>query len=342
MLQSQKMRQYQLLKQGSRYAPTLSEVAVPRPTDGMVLVRVRATSVNYRDHIIATMNVLQDKTQGLVPLSDAAGEVVEIGKGVTRWKVGDRVAANFFTAWIDGRFDMKYHSSALGGTFPGVLSEYVSLPEIALVRIPDSLSDEEAATLPCAAVTAWHGLFERGQIRAGDVLLTAGTGGVSIFALQLAKAAGARVIITSSSDEKLARAKLLGADDLINYRLKTDWDVQVRKLTGSRGADHVMEIGGTETYQRSLNCVAAGGHIHQVGVLTGFDLRPNLWSLQTSNATINGLYVGSVAMFERLVAFVETHRIKPVIDHVFDFEHAANAFAAIGRGSHFGKIVIRV
>ena len=336
------MRQFQLQKSGNQFVPTLTDMNKPSPGSGKVLVRVRAASLNYRDHIIATMGVLREKTLGVVPLSDGAGEVEAVGAGVTQWRAGDRVAANFFATWITGRFDRTYHDAALGGTYPGMLSEYAVLPESSLVRIPEALSFEEASTLPCAALTAWQGLFERTQVGPGDVVLTAGTGGVSIFALQFAKAVGATVIITSSSDEKLQRAKSLGADHLINYKNEPEWDKEVLSITNGRGADHVMEIGGAETYQRSINCVAAGGHIHQLGVLSGFDLRPNLWNLQSSNATIHGLYVGSVEMFTRMNAFISTHKIKPVVDRVYPFEQATQAFAALARAGHFGKIVIAV
>lgn len=336
------MRQYQLFKSDTGYQPQLVEVAKPVVEAGQVLIRVRAASINFRDYTIASTGVLKEKTQGLVPFSDGAGEVEAIGAGVTHWKVGDRVTPNFFPHWVNGRFDMRYHQAALGGTHPGMLSEYALLPESALVPVPTHLSLEEASTLPCAALTAWHGLFERGRLQPGETVLTGGTGGVSIFALQLAKAAGARVIITSSSDEKLARARALGADETINYKTTPDWDQAALHLTGGRGVDHVVETGGAETYQKSIRAVAAGGNIHQLGILSGAVLQPNLFGLQLKNATIHGLYVGSVEMFKRMNSFLTNHRIQPVVDRVFDFEHALEAYQLMSLGGHFGKIVIRI
>ncbi len=336
------MRQYQLQKGDTAFQPTLVDVPIRSLNPEEVLVRVRAASLNFRDHLIATTGVLKDKTQGLVPLSDGAGEVESVGTSVTKWKLGDRVIANFFATWLQGRFEMRHHDAALGGTYPGMLSEYAILPESALVAVPDHLTFEEASTLPCAALTAWHGLFERGQMRVGDVVLTTGTGGVSIFALQFTKAAGAHVIMTSSSNEKLERAKQLGADEIINYKTTPDWDKEVMRLTDGRGADHVMEIGGADTYQKSLNSVSAGGHIHQLGILSGRVLQPNLFGLQLRNATIHGLYVGSVEMFERMNRFIVNHEIHPVVDQVFQFENACDAYKVIASGSHFGKIVVQI
>lgn len=334
------MRRYELQPVDGHYVPTEAEAQTPEPRAGEVLIRVRAASLNYRDHLIAAKGILGDKARGVVPLSDGAGEVEAVGSGVTRWRKGDRVAANFFPTWVGGRFDMRYHDAALGGSHPGMLSEYVVLPQDALVRVPDHLNFEEASTLPCAALTAWQGLFERGRVEAGDTVLTAGTGGVSVFALQLAKAAGARVIITSSSDGKLDRARSLGADVTINYSATPEWDREVLRVTDGRGADHVMEIGGTDTYTRSLACVEAGGHVHQLGVLTGFALTPDLWPVAVRNATVHGLYVGSVEMFERMNAFITRHTLRPVIDRVVPFDAAREAYHLIATGGHFGKIVI--
>jgi NADPH:quinone reductase-like Zn-dependent oxidoreductase len=336
------MRQYQLQKSGSSYQPTLTEVSTPEPQAGEILVRVRATSLNYRDHMLGPLGGIGDKGIGTVPLSDGAGEVEAVGEGVTRFSLGDRVAGIFFQSWKSGRFAMDYHDSALGGAVNGMLSEYVVLHENGLVKIPDYLSYEEAATLPCAAVTVWQGLFARGGLQPGETVLALGTGGVSIFALQFAIAHGAKVIVTSSSDEKLEQARQLGAWQTINYKKTPDWDQEVWQLTEKRGVDHVIEVGGADTYERSLKTVAAGGQIVQIGILSGFEMRPNLFPLQTRNANISGIYVGSREHFEQLNQFLVEKAIHPIIDQVFPFEQVNAAYEHLAKGAHFGKVVITV
>jgi NADPH:quinone reductase-like Zn-dependent oxidoreductase len=336
------MKQCQLRKRGETFVPEVVEVEAPHPGERQVLVRVRAASLNYRDHMIASAAVMGDKAEGLVPLSDGAGVVEAVGSGTTRFRAGDRVAGIFFQTWLGGRFRLPYHDFALGGAVPGMLSEYVVLSENGLVAIPDYLSDEEAATLPCAAVTAWQALFRRGELQADESVLALGTGGVSVFALQFARAAGAAVFITSSSDEKLERARGLGAAQTINYRTTPEWGKEVWRMTEKRGVDHVIEVGGRDTYERSLASVAAGGHIHQIGVLSGAEMRPSLFPLQVRNATINGIYVGSRDDFEAMLRFMDEHQIHPVIDQIFPFGEAHDAYAHLASGNHFGKIAIRL
>ena len=253
------------------------------------------------------------------------------------------MAGAFFRDWLNGPFELRYHGAAGGGSIHGWLREFVALPEHALVPIPEHLSFEEAATLPCAAVTAWQALFTRGDVRVGHTVLALGTGGVSIFALQLARTVGARVIVTSSSDAKLERAKELGAWATINYKTTPEWDKEVWRLTEKRGVDHVVEVGGPGTLGKSMNSVAAGGQIALIGVLTGFGAPDaSLFPLVARNARLDGIYVGSRADFEALNNFLTEHRMKPVIDRVFPFARAREAFTCLKSANHFGKIVISV
>ena len=322
--------------QGSTSLDGLRLAERPKPSagPGQVLVRIRAVSLNYRD-----LAVVQGKYFGgavprnLIPLSDGAGEVVAVGDGVTAFAPGDRVVATF---------TQGSPPAALGSPLDGTLAEHVVFPESGLLKIPEHLSFEEAATLPCAGVTAWNALMEGKITRPGDTVLTLGTGGVSILALQIAKAAGARVIVTSSSDEKLARAKALGADATINYRRTPNWDQEVLALTSGRGADHIVEVGGAGTLPRSLHAVAQRGEIVLIGVLTppSGDLNPH--ALMPKNATLRGVFVGDKPMFEALMRAIEVNRIHPVVDQVFDFESAPDAYRRLQSAQHFGKLVIRV
>jgi len=319
-----------------------SDIADPKPSENEVLIKVRAVSLNYRDLLTVRVERPGNVPPPFVPCSDGAGEVVAVGAEVKQWKVGDRVAGIFFSDWVDGPFDLQYHKKALGGSAQGMLSEYVALPEHAVVRIPDHLSMEEGACLPCAAVTAWQALFTRGGLVAGRSVLALGTGGVSIFALQLAHAAGARVFITSSSDAKLEHARSLGAAETVNYKSTPEWDKEVWKLSGKRGVDHVVEVGGPGTLEKSMNSVAANGQVALIGVLTGFGAAPSLFPLVVRNARIDGIYVGSRADFEALNAFITAHQIKPIIDRSFSFEESRAAFEYMATGAHFGKVTIVV
>jgi NADPH:quinone reductase-like Zn-dependent oxidoreductase len=334
-------RAYILEEHESAYRLKQTERTTAEPGERQVRIRVHATSLNYRD-LIMQKNLAGRKAADVVPVSDGAGEVVAVGPGATRWQAGDRVAACFFQAWHDGPFDMAYHKSDLGGSIDGMLAEEVVLDEHGLVRVPDYLSFEQAACLPCAAVTAWNGLVTRGALQAGQTVLVQGTGGVSVFALQIAAAMGARVIITSSSDAKLAKAKELGAAEGVNYRTTPDWEKEVWRLTDKRGVDHVVEVGGPGTLDKSLQSVAAGGHIAQIGVLTGFQpASVNMFNAVAKNARLDGIYVGSRMHFETMNAFFEQHQIRPVIDRTFPFEEAEAAYRHLESGNHFGKVVIR-
>jgi NADPH:quinone reductase-like Zn-dependent oxidoreductase len=322
-----------------RFAPRRRTRAIPTPQARQVLVRVAATSLNYRDHLV--LQGLRDTRAGLTPLSDAAGTVVAVGAEVARWREGDRVSPTFFAAWADGPFRPHHLASALGGgQTDGVLSEYIVVDEAALVAVPEHLSLEEAATLPCAGVTGWHALFERGQLQPGQTVLVQGTGGVAMLALQLASAHGAKVIVTSSSDQKLARARELGAWHTINYRTEPEWDRVALELTGGDGLDHILELGGTETYARSLNAIGYGGRIAQIGVLTGFDAAPPITQMQFKNASIDGICVGSAAHHERLNQFLAQHQIHPLIDRTYAYDETEAAYGALAAGSHMGKLVI--
>jgi NADPH:quinone reductase-like Zn-dependent oxidoreductase len=318
----------------------VAERAEPRPGFGEVLVRVRACSLNYRDLLVLKGLYNKKLPLPLVPLSDGAGEVAAVGDGVTRVKAGDRVAGCFMPAWVDGEPTEAKAKSALGAGGTGMLAEYVVLPAEGVVHVPDHLSDEEAATLPCAAVTAWHALVTEGQVKAGDVVLTQGTGGVSVFALQFAKLLGARVIATSSSDAKLARVLQLGASDGINYKTTPEWGAKARELTGL-GVDHVVEVGGAGTMPETLRAVRMGGHVSLIGVLSGagqFSPMPVLMK----NVRVQGIFVGSRAMFEAMNRAIALHKMRPVIDRVFPMGETRAALHYVESGAHFGKVVIRV
>lgn len=319
--------------------------APPEPLGhGQVRVKMHAASLNYRDLMIVRgeYNPNQQKPAGLIPLSDGAGEVVEIGKEVTRFKVGDRVAGLFFQNWVSGECNEHVSKSALAGAIDGVLATYKVFPEDGLIALPAHLSYEEGATLPCAALTAWNGLIVSGRLRAGETVLLQGTGGVSIFALQFAKMTGAKVIITSSSDEKLKRAQQLGADHLINYKKDPKWETAVRELTQGKGVDHVVEVGGAGTLSKSLQAVRVAGHVCVIGVLSGKSGEVNTIPILMKNVRVQGIYVGSREMFEGMNSAISQHKLKPIIDRTFSFKEVKEAFNYMESGSHFGKVAIRI
>ena len=334
------MRAYEIQPREGFDAIALVDRPAPAlgPTD--VRVRVRAVSLNYRD--LTIVRGAAKRTAPVIPTSDGAGEVIEVGTAVTRHKVGDRVAAAFFPNWLDGGMSEQAHAAALGGSHDGMLAEEAVLPETALIRLPARLSFEAAATLPCAGVTAYHALFEGAQLRAGDVVLLQGTGGVSIFGLQLARAAGARVIITSSSAAKRERALAMGADHVIDYKAEPAWGDAARAWTGGRGADVVVEVGGPGTFDQSVAALRYGGTMSLLGVLTGTKGEVNTYGIFHKGLRVAGIYVGSVAMFEGLLRALEARQIDPVIDRTFGFAEAREAYAYLASGAHFGKVVIRV
>jgi len=334
------MRIYEVQKAGSGIEGlVLSERPEPTPGYGQVLVRIHATSLNYRDLI--TLDNPRQRTP-LIPLSDGAGEVVAVGEGVTRVRVGDRVAGTFFQDWDAGEISAAVHDTALGGAIDGVLAEYAVLSEQGVVRLPEYLTYEEAATLPCAAVTVWNALVERGGLCAGQTVLLLGTGGVSSFGLQIAKMHGARAIITSSSDEKLARAQALGADGGINYKTTPNWEAAVWEKTGKLGVDHVVEVGGAGTLEKSLRAARYGGHVHLIGVLSGFAGQANPWQIVPKNLRVDGIYVGSRQVFENLLQATAQNQLRPVIDRIFPFPEARAAYEYLQSGSHLGKVVLSV
>jgi NADPH:quinone reductase-like Zn-dependent oxidoreductase len=278
----------------------------------------------------------------IIPLSDGAGEVIEVGAGVKRIKAGDKVAGCFFQRWPAGEASPDVHASALGGGIDGMLAEYVVLEEEGAVKIPAHLTVEEGATLPCAGVTAWHALVEHGRVIAGQAVLLQGTGGVSILGLQLAHAMGVQVIITSSSDEKLARAKKLGANHGINYKTTPDWEKAAKDFTGGHGVDQMVEVGGADTLTRSFGAIRVGGKISLIGGLSGpaTELNPGL--ILARRANVQGISVGSTQMFEVMNRAIAANGIKPVIDKVFGFDEVQAAYKHMASGAHLGKIVIRV
>jgi len=337
------IRQYHFAEADSGYRLVMKEVPRPVAGDNEVLVRVHATSLNRRD-----LNMLQNdygddySYAGTIPLSDGAGEVIAVGKDVTRFEVGDRVAGIFFEKWIDGAPDEEAIASDRGGNAGGMLSEIIVTSEESLVTIPDHLSYEEAATLPCAAVTAWVGLFKRGNVQPGQYVLLEGTGGVSVFGLIFADALGAKPIITSSRDEKLERAVEMGAVGTANYRNNPDWQLAVKEASGGHGVDQVLDVGGRDTLAKALEILAYGGHIALIGGLGGYGSDLPTGALMWINATASGVYVGSRADFEAMNAFISQHELRPLIDRVFDFEEAATAYEYMDSGDFMGKIVIRV
>jgi len=315
----------------------------PKPAAAEVLIAVRAASLNYRDLMQAKGMYPGLPKREFIPLSDGAGEVLAVGPSVTQFKPGDRVAGNFFQNWISGSVqESSFRGSDLGGTLDGMLAEKVVLNTAGVVRVPANLSYEEAATLPCAGLTAWHALFEdTAPLKPGSTVLTLGTGGVSIFAFQFAKEAGLKVIGTSSTDAKLDRMRKLGFDHVVNYKANSEWQNEVKQLTGGRGVNHVVEVAGA-TLEKSLQAVEYAGLVTLIGGVAGWTEKIPLTAFLMSGARIKTIAVGSVAMFNAMNRAIEAHHIKPVIDEVFPFDRASEALAKLESGTHFGKIVIRL
>lgn len=340
------MRAYYLESLGNVDGLALRESGDPTPGLREVAVRVRATSLNFRDLMIIKDAYFQPVTTGVIPLSDGAGEVVAVGEGVSRFKVGDRVAAAFHPKWIAGRVTHEHVANRfsarehVGAGRDGMLTDYKILSEEALVAIPQHLSFEEAATLPCAAVTAWSALTAPRQLAPGETVLTLGSGGVSIFALQFAKAFGARVVVTTSSDDKAARLRDLGADVVVNYRRTPDWDREVRAANEGRGVDCIVEVGGAGTLARSLACAGPECQVSLIGVLAGTSGSFDLTALQRGIVTLRRVAVGSRLDFELMNRAIAFHKLKPVVDRVFPFEDAKSAYRYLESQQHLGKVVI--
>jgi NADPH:quinone reductase-like Zn-dependent oxidoreductase len=336
------MRLYRLGQPGSSDALKLTHADAPVARAGEVVVRVRACALNHRDLTIAAGKYTSVAIKpGAIPLSDGAGEISAVGPGVTQWKVGDRVAPIFVQRWLGGELRPEYMPSALGGPSDGVLAEEIVVSHEGLVRIPSHMTFEQAATLPCAAVTAWNASLVQGKLQPGQTLVTLGTGGVSLFAVQLARVTGAKVIATTGSDAKIERLRKLGVSEVINYRTTPDWDARVRELTGGRGADLVVEVGGPGSVAKSINAIRYCGHISMVGTLAGkATIDPG--TLFAKRASMCGIQVGSRDMFEAMNRAMEAAALQPVIDRVFDFEDARAAYDYLSSGNQFGKVVIRV
>jgi NADPH:quinone reductase-like Zn-dependent oxidoreductase len=316
----------------------------PKPTagPGQVLIRLRAASLNFRDLFVLKRGYgASTGTLPLVPVSDGVGEVVACGAGVTRVAVGDRVCPMFFPDWTGGEPRAPILAAILGGPLDGTMTEFMAIDARSISRVPEHLSDAEAATLPCAALTAWRALVSEGRVKAGDKVLVQGTGGVSLFALQFAKVLGAHVIVTSSSDAKLERAKSMGADVLINYRKTPEWGPAAREMAGGEGVDHVVEVGGEQTLGQSLRAVRVGGTLSLIGVLSGGKMDVRLGPIVTRAVRLQGVTVGSREDFEAMARAIEQHRLRPVVDKVFPFDDLRPALDYLASGAQFGKICIR-
>jgi NADPH:quinone reductase-like Zn-dependent oxidoreductase len=320
----------------------LDERPDPTPGPGEVLLRMRAASLNYRDLRMVEGTYNPRQPLPLIIASDGVGEVAALGAGVSRVKLGDRVCPIFARDWIAGEPDKDRLRSTLGGPHDGTLAELVVMPAESLVHVPAHLSDEEAACLPCAGVTAWNALVAQGGVTAGDLVLTQGTGGVSIFALQIGKLVGARVIVTSSSDEKLARARELGADETVNYRTTPEWSKLARAASGGRGVDHVIEVGGARTLGEALRAVRPGGTISVIGVLSGTSSELSLLPVLMQNVRLQGVFVGHREHFEALARAVAQSRLRPVVDRVFPLAETRAAFDYLASGAHFGKVCVSI
>ncbi|HCX10082.1 MAG TPA: NAD(P)-dependent alcohol dehydrogenase [Hyphomonas sp.] len=316
----------------------IEDRADPKPAVGEILVRIYASSLNYHDFVVVMGGIPTD--DGRIPMSDGAGEVVAVGEGVTKFKPGDKVVSLFFPNWQAGEIEAAGFASVPGDGADGFGAELVAAPETSFTRMPEGYSYQEAATLPCAALTAWRALMVEAKVKPGDWVLTQGTGGVSIFALQFAKAAGCRVISTSSSDEKLQRVKELGADHVINYKDTPDWGKAAKALTGGRGVDEVVEIGGPGTLAQSITASRPGGHISLIGVLTAVSGEVPTAALFSLNITLSGITVGSRRHQEDMIAAIEANGIKPVLDKDFPLSEIAAAFAHQASQQHFGKITL--
>ncbi len=334
------MKAWQIVSGGGIDALELADVAGSVPGYGEIRVRIRASAINFRDLMTVKDPVSRKLPYPRVPNSDGAGDVIAVGPGVTGFKAGDRVASCFFRGWIDGACSAEAMASALGGALDGVLAEEVNLAAEGAVHIPGHLTYAEAATLPCAALTAWNALVECARVKAGDNVLLLGTGGVSVFGLQFARLHGARTIIISSSDAKLERAKALGAEVTINYRTTPNWEAAVLDATGGKGVDATVEVGGAGTLPRSIAATRIAGTIPLIGVLAVGQIDPS--SFMRKSIRMQGIYVGSRRMFLDMNRAIEQAKLKPVIDQRVAFGDAKAAYRAMEAAGHFGKIVIDV
>ena len=336
------MRVFQIQDDWGMANLKIAERPQPQPQAGQVLLRMRASSLNFRDLVVPERGYGSfTGTLPLIPLSDGVGEVVEVGSGVTRVAVGDRVCPTFFQGWIAGDPDLARMTGSLGGPIDGTMAEFMCLSEQGVVKVPDYLSDSEAATLPCAALTAWSAVATLGAVKPGERVLVQGSGGVALFALAFAKLAGAQVTVISSCDEKIERLKALGADATINYRTTPEWSKPAREITGGRGFDHIVELGGEKTLPQSLRCIRPGGTLSMIGVLSGASLSTPLGLIITRQVRLQGVTVGHRDGFEAMLRALEQHRVPIIVDRVFEFEALPDALAYLRIGAQFGKICIR-
>ena len=323
-------------------AGQLVPISEPLPSPGaeQVLIALRAVSLNYRDLLYIDSEPL---STGLIPGSDGAGSIAALGENVVGFSVGDRVVPSFFTEWTSGRYDTGYRQSALGGGVDGVFATHIVVPASSLTIIPDGMSFRDAACLPCAAVTAWNALVGRSKIEAGDTVLVQGTGGVSLFAIQIALAVGAEPILISGSEEKIARVRQLGVKSVVNYRQNPNWDEAVLDLTAGRGCDHIIELIGNDNLARSIRCLSSGGNISYIGCLGGFDGGFDPLDLMYKNGSLQAIYVGSRTDLEQLVCDMQRWMIKPVIDpRKFSFDTLPQAVEFLRQGAHIGKVVVDI
>jgi NADPH:quinone reductase-like Zn-dependent oxidoreductase len=336
------MKVWEVVKKPGFDALVLAQKPEPKPKAGEVLVKMHAAALNYRDLLVVKdASNDSDMPESIIPLSDGAGEVVAIGSNVKDVEVGDRITSCFMPEWIEGPLTAKKQMSALGYLNDGVLAEYSVFPEKGVIRCPGHLSYEEAAALPCAALTAWNALTRR-KLLPGSTVLIQGTGGVSLFALQFAKLFGARVIGLSGSAEKIIRLKELGACLTINYRTTVDWARPIMEFTGGIGVDHIIEVGGSATLSNSLSCIRYGGTISIIGQVTGATVQIDLGSILAKDVTLQGIYVGSRKMFEEMNNAITLHKLKPVVDRSFPFEQARAAMEYLESAKHFGKVCITI
>ena len=336
------MRAWEIISDGGVDALAVNDRPLPEPGPGQVRVRIRASSINYRDLSTIEDPVSRRLAYPTIPNSDGAGEVDAVGRDVTDFSPGDRVMGTFFQNWEAGSISTAAMASALGGALPGVLAEYVVLDAGGIIVIPEHLSFAEAATLPCAALTAWHALTLPRPVLPGETVLLLGTGGVSVFAQQFCAIMGARTIVTSSSDEKLERMRGLGASETINYQANPEWEKAVLELTGGVGVDRVVEVGGPGTLQKSISAVRVGGIVGLIGILTGVQGAITPTDLMRKSITLRGIYVGSRQMFAEMNRALALHELRPVIDQDFAFQDGRDAYRRMRQASHFGKLVINV
>lgn len=319
----------------------LSERPITKPGPGQVLLNMKASALNFRDLLVPERGYGRHTgTLPLIPVSDGVGEVVEVGDGVTRVKVGDRVCPTYFQSWFGGEPSADRFSQALGGPLDGTMAEYMCLSEQGVVKAPSNLTDAQAAGLPCAGLTAWSALATCSTTKPGEKVLIQGSGGVALFALQFAKSFGSHVTMISSSDEKIERLKELGADAAINYRSTPEWGKASREITDGRGFDHIIELGGEKTLPQSLRCIRPGGTLSMIGVLSGLSLNASLGPIITRQVRLQGVTVGHRDSFEAMVRAIELHNIKPIVDKTFDFEELKEGLAYIKSGKQFGKVCI--